>query len=217
MSSIRVGNEELIYENKKVAISGIAGVLVASLIIASVVMAPWTPTTPTSSSPKPPPGWPVWPLDMVKLFISNVTEPIGVGSEAVLTVIVTSPYNVSNVTVRLDLLQVIDDWPIGIVFIGNSTTWNGDLRANISINFNTRIKTVEVGYARIKATTTWYYEPLDEPMKLQDGNWNSVWILVSENGIEVSQEPITPPGVIVAEPNNGTLPVWSNGTSPLAS
>lgn len=200
------------YENKKIAIYGIAGVLVSCMIIASVAMTPWSRLETMFGSPRIPPDYPAWPLDMVKLFISNITEPIGVGSEAVLTVIVTSPYNVSDVTVRLDLLQVVDDLPIGIVFIGKSTTWNGDLRANISISFNIRINVLEVAYARIQATTAWYYEPSDEHMNLPDGNWNSVWILVSENDIQVSQEPINPPNYYEAKPANGTLPIWPNGT-----
>jgi hypothetical protein len=201
----------LIYENKKLAISGITGVLIASLIITSIVLAPWSKPATSGSLGNPPPGYPAWPLDMVKLFISNVTEPLGVGSEAVLTVIVTSPYDISNVMMKLDLLQVVDDLSIGIVFLGNLTTWNGDLRANISVSFNVRIKAVEVGYVRIKATLKWYYEPLDQHMELPDIR-NSVWILVSENYIQVSQEPITPPDYYEAKPSNETLPIWPNGT-----
>lgn len=171
------------------------------LIIASVVMASWsrpaTSTPPSSTSPDFPPEYQVWPLDMVTLFISNFTEPIGVGSEAVLTVIVASPYNVTNVTVRLDLLQVVDDWPVGIISIGgHSTMWNGDLRANRSISFNAKIKAIEAGYARIVANATWYNDLEECYMELLD----SLWIIVLENDIQVSHKPMMPPGSLVPFP-----------------
>jgi len=205
MQNYLVGDEEMIYDIRKLTISGIAGILVASLITASIVTAPWLrpATIPTFPS-----GLPLESPLTVNVIISNITEPVGVGSEAILTIILTSTCNASDVVVQFDLLQVVDDWPTGIRFIGeNLTTWNGDLRANVSVIFTARIKAEEVGLARIKATATWYrYEYLRHEGK------DSVWILVSENDIQVSQEPITPPGYYEATPGNGTLPMWPNGT-----
>lgn len=197
----------MMYEAKKLALPGLAGVLVACLIFTTVLVAPWsTATTPTFPS-----GLPLESPLTVNVFISNFTEPLGVGSEAVLTVIVTSTRDVNGTTVKLDLLSPSDPpmWPLGISIIeGNLSTWNGNLRANISISFNAKIKVVEVGYALIRATATWYqYE------YLRYNSGDSLYILIFENDIQVSKEPITPPDYYEAKPGNGTLPIWPNGTS----
>ncbi len=199
----------MIHDSRKLTISGIAGVIVASLIIASVVMAPWTPATPTSSSPKPPPGWLGGTLS-VRSFISNLTEPLGVGSEGTLTVIVTSTLNASNVVVQFDMSPVSNNWPLGINFVGqNLTTWSGNLKANVSTIFNARIRAVEPGYARLLVTTTWY-PPEGDGCIVRD----MLFILVQENNMQVSHDPfmITTPPDLTVIPGNGTLP-QTNATS----
>jgi len=196
----------------KLLISGLAGVVVACIIFTAVIVSPWSGliTSPTSSSsdsgfPQLPPGWPSGPLG-VQVSISNLTDPLGVGSEGEMTIVVASKHDVSDVTAQFELLRVVDELPIGIVYTqGNlaNITWMGDLRANVSVIFNAKMKAVEVGYARIRVTAIWYpfegfhYEATD-----------SIWILIQENSIQISHEPITPPGVIVAESGNGTLPLW---------
>jgi len=196
----------MVNEKRKLAISGITGVLVACLIITSIVIVPWTPIT--SSYPKPPPGVSN-PLN-VNVVVSNMTAPLGIGSEGTVTVIVTSTRNVSDVTIQFDLLQVVSNLPIGIVYIGGNLaniTWNGDLEANVSMIFNARIRVVEVGYARIWITATWH-----ENEWLSYRATDSIWILIQESSIQISGDPITPPGFIEAQPGNGTLPIWPNGT-----
>jgi hypothetical protein len=191
-------------EVKNLVIPGIAGILLACAIFSAFAVAPWASTTSNVNFPQMPPG----PLD-VKLVISNLTEPFGVGSEGILTVIVTSTRNASNVIVQFDLLQVSSKRPMGISFVGeNLTTWSGDLRANVSMIFTTRIKAVEVGYAQIVATAKW--SPLEG---FQYTANDRVWILVQENDIQVSHDPImiTLPDLTVI-PGDGTLP-QTNATS----
>ena len=172
-------------------------------------MAPWTSKTPTWTSPTPPPGWLGGALS-VRSFVSNFTEPFGVGSECTLTVIVTSTLNASNVVVQFDMSPVSNSWPLGINFVGqNLTTWSGDLKANVSMIFNARIKAVEAGYARLLVTTTWY-PPEGDGCVIRD----MLFILVQENDIQVSHDPVmitTPPDLTVM-PGNGTLP-QTNATS----
>ena len=191
-------------EVKNLVIPGIAGILLACAIFSAFVIAPWASTTSNVDFPQMPPGWPSGALD-VKLVISNLTEPLGVGSEGILTVIVTSTRNASDVIVQFDLLQVIDELPIGISFVGeNLTTWSGDLRANVSMIFTAKIKVVEVGYARIISNATWYpFETFHYVAK------DSLWILVLENDIQVSGDFIFPPGSNQTTPNppgNFTIP-----------
>jgi hypothetical protein len=191
----------LIYENRRLSIYGTAGVLVAFLIIASVVMVPWSRLTP-SSFPKPPEYSPL----IVNAVISNLTEPVGVGSEGDLTVIATSIRDVSKVVVKFYFLQVSSKWPIGIRFNGENASiteviWNGDLKANVSVIFTQRIKAVEVGYALIVATVTW--SPFESFQYVAN---DRVWILVLEDNIQVSHEPIALPGQMpFLPPLNATI------------
>jgi len=195
----------------KTVVSGIVGILVACLIFASVVGYFEQVAFNTSPGLKLPPEAPPLGSLTVTVAISNLTGPLGVGCEAVITVIITSKVNMTNVNAYFNLSRAISDLPRGIEFIsGNLTMWNGDLRANVSMVFTTKIKAIEVGYARIRVTAIWWYNGwLGYPAE------DSLWILVQENSIQVSHEPITSPNVIVAEPGNGTLPLWPNGTSPL--
>lgn len=192
----------------RLIIAGLAGVITACLIFTVVVAAPQTSTRYYFS------GYDEWlhsPLN-VDVVISNLTEPLGVNSEADVTIIVTSTENASNVTVTMEVVSpsIPPQWPLGITVVeGNFSTWVGDLTANVSVVFRARIRTVEAGYARIWVTATWY----EIEYQRRRGE-DSVWILIQENDIQVSQEPITPPGVIEARPGNGTLPVWPNGTAP---
>jgi len=196
-------------EVKNLVIPGIVGILLACAIFSAFIIAPWASTTSNVDFPQMPPGWPSSPLD-VQVFVSNLTETLGVESEGEVTVVVTSTRNVSDTVLQFELLQVCRyppmEMPIGIVYVeGNlaNTTWTGDLTANVSVIFNARIKAIEVGYARIRVTAIWYpFEGFHYEAT------NSVWILIQETDIQISHEPITPPGVIPFEPGNGTLPTW---------
>jgi len=208
--------ENMTRESYKPAIAGITGIMVAILIITSLVMVPWarlaTPFTSPASVDLPPGVPPIGSL-VVGLFISNFTEPLGVGSEAIVTVVLTSRYDMPDATLKLDLLSPSDppDLPLGISIIeGNLPVWTGDLRANISVSFNWKIKAMEAGYARIWTTASWWYDGW-----LGYCDDDSLWLLVQENDIQVSHDPITPPGYFEALPFNGTYfnwPNWLNGT-----
>lgn len=190
----------MIYENKKLAISGIAGVLVASLIISSVVMAPWSTLDAILGFPKMPPDWPSGPLD-VQMFVSNLTEPLGVGSEGEVTVVVTSTRNISDVVIEVYLKHASSEWPTGISFISQNITitkiiWNGDLRANVSWILTQRIEALEVGYAQIVTNATWSPSASEGFHYWQIGR---VWVLILEDDIRVSQEWISLPGFNMTE------------------
>lgn len=193
----------------RLAVSVLAGVIAACLIFAVVAVAPQMSMKYYSGGY--PDEWLHSPLN-VEVVISNLTEPLGVNSEADVTIIVTSTKNASDVTVTMEVVSpsIPPKWPLGITVIeGNFSTWIGDLTANVSVVFRARIRAVEAGYARIWITATWY----EIEYRRRCGE-DSVWILTQENDIQVSQEPITPPGVIEAKPGNGTWPVWPNGTIP---
>jgi len=189
---------------KKLTISGTAGVLVACLIIASLAISFKQIAVNTSPNFELPPGAPPLGSLTATIIISNFTEPLGVGSEAILTVVITSKCDMSNVVVTIDLVSPSDppSWPLGISVVeGNLSTWTVNLKANISLIFNAKLKIVEEGYARIWAKALWWYnEWLGYPAT------DSLWILVQENDIQVSHEPITPPGQMpFLPPINATI------------
>lgn len=194
---------------KSLVIPGIAGILLACAIFSAFVIAPWIPKTAKLNFPQLPPGWPSGPLD-VKVIVSNLTEPLGVGSEGDVTVIVTSTKDASNVTVTMEVVSPSDppSGPLGITVVeGNLSTWVGDLKANVSVIFNARIRAVEAGYARIWVTARWH--PPFESFCWE--TTDSVWILIQENNIQISHDFIFPPDSNQTTPNpsvsgNFTIP-----------
>lgn len=180
--------------NKNLIISAVAGVLVACLIIAATSSNPWIMETPSSDSGfphfEPPAGAPPLGSLTLNLFISDFTEPIGIGSEAMVTVVVTSKCNMSGVTTTLDLVSPCDPpcGPLGVTIIeGNLSSRTGDLMANVSVIFNLTLKIIEEGYARIWVKTSWWYH-----------GWlgyeasDSIWILIHEGNVQASHEWISP-------------------------
>jgi hypothetical protein len=79
-----------------------------------------------------------WNIGGVKLYIGNVTEPGGVGSEADLAIIFSRSKDMFNATLQISL-------PKGISLTSGNSTWSGDLKANVSISLKARIKFLEVG------------------------------------------------------------------------
>jgi hypothetical protein len=173
---------------RNLVVAGIAGILLAGTIFSAFVIAPWSPLNAQLGSPSPPPDWRDWALS-VRSFVSNLTEPLGVGSEGTLTVIVTSKRNASNVVVQFDILQMSDSFPLGITFIGEPlTNWSGDLRANVSMVFTARIKAVKPGLARLLVDALWY----PPSAACGSGVREKLFILVQENDILVSHDPPPP-------------------------
>jgi hypothetical protein len=174
----------------RLIIAGLAGAIIACLIFTVVVVTPQTPLRHYLS------GYEEMlssPLD-VKVVISNLTEPLGVSSEADVTIIVTSTEDASDVTVTMEVTFPSDPplWPLGITVLGDGfSTWVGDLAANVSVIFHARIRAVEAGYARIWITATY---PDTDIGGLSHSGRAGVWILVQENDVQVSYEPMTPPG-----------------------
>lgn len=211
------------YNTKQLTVYGVIGVLVALPIIATMMTVPWAET---ATEPKPEPAvcyspglppseWRVWPLNMLNLTVSNFSEPLGVGSQAFVVVSIKSPYDAPNATVRLDLMQVSDNQPVGVSFVdANSSVWKVDLEADVLISFEAKIKAVEVGYAQVLVTATWY-DDSEGHIKHSD----SIWISVFENDIQISHylnvlldfniiaNPLVPPispSIIIA---NETIPL----------
>jgi hypothetical protein len=186
--------------------SVLVGVATACLIFAVAIVVPQTVIRYYSGGYVD--EWLDSPLN-VEVVISNLTEPVGVNSEADVTIIVTSTKNASNTTVTMEVVSpsIPPQWPLGITVIeGNFSAWVGDLTANVSVVFHARIRAVEAGYARIWITATY---PDPAVSSLSHRGEDSVWILVQENDIQVSYGPITPPD---QPPFLPELPIPSNLT-----
>lgn len=166
----------MVSDKRKLAISGIAGVLVACLIITSIVMAPWSELAKFFSPHVSPDDLPtrLIPTNVaiaVNLSISNFTEPLGPGSEANVTVSVISKKDTPNVTVQIIMSPIYagqGTWPNitwtpigprGIDFLDGNSTLIINLTANVSTSFTTRIRATEVGLGVIVATTIWWDTP----------------------------------------------------------
>lgn len=169
---------------KRLAFSGLTGILIAGLIIAGMSLAQWPETedeltgeyiyplsytSPWSSLHSIPGPSLVW----VDLTVSNFTEPVGVGSEAEIAVAVRSIYDIPNVTIRIDLTRAWPSvYPRGIAFLDGtrSRSWVVDLKGNVPVSFTERIRAFEIGFGLIKATarcwdeTSLLHETLTEPV-----------------------------------------------------
>lgn len=139
----------IIVMKMKLLIPGSAGVLIACLIFTTLVLS--RPSIETMlSSTSVPTDLRLSPIT-VRLTISGFTEPRGIGSQALLTINVTSNINVSNVVLQIDLRKAGVEWPSkGIELVSGATTWNGDLLANVPIILNIVVNATEVGYGVIQ-------------------------------------------------------------------
>lgn len=81
----------------------------------------------------------------LEITVSKFTEPQGIGSEAEITVTMTSHEDIANVTTQLD-------WSRGFDFVSGDLTWSGNLKANVTVSFKARIKAIEIGRWGIHAT-----------------------------------------------------------------
>jgi hypothetical protein len=182
----------------KLLISGVIGVAIACLIFIGVVAPPWSELAKSFFSPRVSPNTPTIPIVdnatlSVNLTISNFTEPLGLDSEADVTVKVISRKDMSNVEVKITLSPIYigqGAWPNitwtligpkGIDFIDGNSTWIINLIANVSTSFTTRIKATEIGLGVIVATAIWW----DTPSTFHKSEAAPLHIKVLENNIEV--------------------------------
>jgi hypothetical protein len=159
----------------KLLISGVIGVAVACLIFIGVV-APWSELAKSFFSPRVSPDTSTVPIAdnttlSVNLTISNFTEPLGLDSEADVTVKAISRKDMSNVEIRITLSPIYigqGAWPNitwtplgpqGIDIVDGNSTWIVNLTANVSTSFTTRIRATEVGLGVIVATAIWWDTP----------------------------------------------------------
>jgi hypothetical protein len=160
----------MIHVNKKMMASGIAGVLIASLIIVSIVIAPSSELAKlfsphTSSVTQKTSSYLETPL-RINLSISSF-DPDKLGGEANLSITVTHFYWDSPST-SIQIYQVegigglFENKPRGVILIGDNL-WQGYLEANVSVSFNVKVKanqignwTIEVAAMSIFASNLWY-------------------------------------------------------------
>jgi hypothetical protein len=157
----------------KLLISGVIGVAIACLIFIGIVAPPWSELAKSFFSPRVSPDIPTVPIAdsatlSVNLTISNFTEPLGLDSEADVTVKVISRKDMSNVEVKITLSPIYigqGTWPNltwtplgpqGIDIVDGNSTWIINLSANVSFSATIRIKTTEVGFGAIIATAIWW-------------------------------------------------------------
>jgi len=180
----------------RLLISGLAGVGVACLIFAALVlprsnleMMLGSPNTDLRSSPI-----------IVRLTISGFTEPRGICSQALLTINVTSSVEAANVVLKITLRKAYEDWPSkGIERVSGNTTWNGDLLSNVSVIMNAKVNATQMGYGRIVAEVTWY-----------DSSSDYEYYSVDQLGIVVLEDEI-----LVIEDLGGNLPhLFPPGSNP---
>jgi len=139
----------------RLIISVLVGILAACLIFTAVVFSAQQKLelplyyTPPLSNALPSPV-------EVKMFISNLSEPVGIGSEADITIIATSSANLSEAVIEIQVVKAFPDWPaMGIEVVGGDLQWTGNLTAQVSALTRIRIKATEVGFAKICAYVTW--------------------------------------------------------------
>jgi len=201
-------------------ISALAGVSVACLIFIIAAIAPWSALLVPSSSLTPvvdkiPPPSPV----TVRFSMSNFTEPKGPGSEANLTVTITSTANLSNVIISLSISKADALWSSkGIEFdtLGGDIFRAVNLTAGSPITFSLKVKAVEVGYGRIYATARWNGSgQVTVKLDGSDQPWDVLGIAIYGKEILVLEDylgvlpPLFPPGFKWEPPES-----WKNWTIP---
>lgn len=133
----------------KLSVSGLAGVIVACSIFATLLLSRSSIGT-ISNSPSLPANAHLSPIT-VGLSVSGITQPRGVGSQILLTINVTSSIDLSNVVLRVDLSKVSQEWNSTGIELDNSTSsWKVNLLANTSVILNIMIDAKEVGYGRLR-------------------------------------------------------------------
>lgn len=180
----------------KLLILGLVGVAVACLIFIGVVVPPWSELAKSFSQRVLPDTQTVPIADnttiVVDLSISNFTEPLGLGSEANVTVSVISRKDMPNVQVQITLSPLYigqGAWPNitwtpigpqGIGLVDGNSTLIINLTANVSESATIRVKATEVGIGVIDVTAIWW-ETLSTFYRSED----ALYIKVLENNIEV--------------------------------
>lgn len=138
---------------KKIILYGAVGVLVACAILAFTDLflrpVPSSPRAPSEllsvrGDPSPEVSGPLFNMSAI---LYRFTEPLGVGSEANLSVNVTARYNESAIVVVDIKPFVAQSWSTGVKFSdrGTKLVWVGNLQANVSKTFNFTVKAFEIG------------------------------------------------------------------------
>ncbi len=178
----------------------IVGVMAA---IATIAATTFGPSFVRNYYPQYPPGYPEGPLS-IEIFISNVTEPQGIGSKFTVTIVATSNQNLSQATVDMNLTDVYSigspQYPIGFSYVEGylaNVTWSGSLETNVSEVFTATAIADEIGFGRI-----WVTISFTAPDGFIWNDTDSLWISVSQNGLDFSHEGPQPrPGAIVPTPS----------------
>jgi ABC-type uncharacterized transport system YnjBCD permease subunit len=183
----------------RLIISGLAGVIAACLVFSALILSRSDLEMMLGS---PSNSLPVSPIN-VRLTTSGFTEPRGIGSQALLTINVTSSVDAANVSLEISIRKAYEDWPSqGIELVSGFTSWKGDLLANVSAIFNpfALVNVTQIGYGRIVAEVTWY-----------DSSSNWEHYSLDQLGIVVLEDEI-----LVVEDLGGVLPYFlPPGSNPM--
>jgi hypothetical protein len=167
----------------RLIISGLAGVIAACLIFSALFLSRSNLEMMLGS---PSNSLPVSPIN-VKLTISELTEPRGIGSQASVTINVTSSVDAANISLKISLQKAYEDWPSqGVELISGFTSWKGNLYANVSLIFNSfaTINVTQIGYGRIVAEVTWY----DSSSNWEHFSYDQLGIVVLEDEVLVVED-----------------------------
>jgi len=200
----------------KLSTSGFTGILTACLIF-TVLVLPLSNLEAILASPSPPKELPpLLPIN-VKLATSGFTEPKGIGSQALLTVNITSSVNVSNVVLQISLSKAYEVWSSsGIKVVSGSTSWSGDLVADTPVIINVIINATEIGYGKIVAEAIWPDRPSVYLASIDHDLSDAVGIVVLQNEILVFDDYCgILPSVYPPDFNPPIFPAPSNVTGPL--
>ncbi len=148
---------------KKLVLYGVAGVLIACMLLAFTdlllrqIPSPREAASPllrVSGAPRPELEGPFFNISAI---LYRFTEPLGVGSEADLSVTVTAYHNESAI-VHVDIQPPwVASWSTGVKFADGGTkwVWVGDLQANVSKTFNFTLKAFEMGEGGVYGRVGW--------------------------------------------------------------
>lgn len=169
-------------DSRRFAMYGVAGFVVACLIFTATTVTPWSGLETMLSASTFPSGWriPPSPPITIDISLSNFTGTHGIGSQANVTITVTSNVSLSDVILHVDIAKGPYGWSsTGIKLIHGERLWTGNLTVDIPLQWIIEINATEVGYGVIKATARW-----NEYWKYRSPD-KSLGILVLENEIRI--------------------------------
>jgi len=170
---------------RRMILSVSTGVVIALAIFLAISNTPW----PSSKSDDSTSDIAISAIHTTLVF-SSFSMPQGLGSEAILTIEVSSLEDSANVSVHVNL-------PEGLLLVTGDLDWNVDLKENVSDSRTMVIRAVQVGNWTVSATARWY---------IYDDSWEGdsdiACVCVSEDSISVIRKIYWTPDVLPDIPSN---------------